>query len=174
MEIFNTSWKVLIPIFNNPTYGLTIREISRLVSISHPTVSKIVKRLEKNDLVMIEKRKREMIIKGNLNNEMFIELKKIYNMLNLKGFVKDIVKLYPIDVIICFGSYSLGIDTENSDIDIYIGFKKIEVNQKFLEKWENKLKRKIQIFSGNLKKFPKELAENIINGTKLYGWIKLW
>ncbi len=55
MEIFNTSWKVLIPIFDRPTFGLTIIEISRIAKTSHPTVSKIVKILERNGLVMIEK-----------------------------------------------------------------------------------------------------------------------
>ncbi len=64
-----------------------------------------------------------MLVRGNLNNEMFIELKK-YNMLNLKGSVEDIV-MYPMAVIICFGSYSLeGEQAKKKNADIFWKSKK--------------------------------------------------
>ncbi len=174
MEIFNTTWKILIPIFRRPTVGLTIRDISREAGISHPTVSRIVKALEAEKVVLTEKRKNQILVKGNFDNERFLELKRMYNILSLKPFIEEITQRYPVDVIICFGSYSLGRDTENSDIDLYIGYRKISLSKSLIEKFERRLHRKIQIFSGKLEEFPRELIENIINGVKLYGWIRIW
>ena len=169
MEIFNTNWKVLLPLFKYPTRGLTIREIARLSNLSHTIVSKIIKRLEKEEIITIEKIKNLYLVKGNFENSKFIELKKLYNILSLKEVVNYLTQNYLIDLIIVFGSYSKGLDTENSDIDLFIGYKEIDIN---LKRFEEKLNRKIQLFSGDLKKFPKELKENIINGIKLYGWLK--
>lgn len=52
-----------------------------------------------------------------------------------------------------------------------MGYEKFEVQE--LAQFERKLNRKIQMFSDDLKKYPKELKESIINGVKLYGWIRL-
>ncbi len=163
----------MIPLFKFPTKGLSIREISRLSKISHPSVIKIIKKLEKSNLVSIEKRRREFLVRANLENEKFIELKKLYNLISLKELVDYIKEKFEPDVIICFGSFANGIDIESSDIDIFVGNKEISIDESELKKFEKKLCRKIQIFSGKLKDFPKELRENIINGIKLFGWLKI-
>jgi len=173
MEIFNTTWKVMIPIFKYPTKGLSIREISRLSKVAHPSVIKIVKKLEKSNLVSIEKRRNGFLIRANLENEKFVELKKLYNLISLKELVEYIKEKFEPEVIICFGSFASGIDIESSDIDLFIGNKEVEINEKELSKFEKKLCRKIQIFSGNLKDLPKELRENIVNGVKLFGWLRI-
>jgi predicted nucleotidyltransferase len=173
MEIFNTTWKVLIPIFKYPTEGLSIRKIAKLTRITHPTVIKIVKKLEKEGIAVVERRKNICLVRGNFENEKFVELKKIYNMLSLKPLVTYLVEKYSPEVIVCFGSYSRGTDFEGSDIDLYTGFEKLEIEDKELTKFERKLNRKVQIFSGDLKSFPSELLENIMNGIKLYGWFRL-
>ena len=71
-----------------------------------------------------------------------------------------------------FGSYSKGEDVEDSDIDLYIESQmkgKIELKQ-----FEKKLNRRIQIFT-----YPsisvirnKNLANNIINGITLHGFVE--
>ncbi|BFI73775.1 hypothetical protein YN1_7620 [Nanoarchaeota archaeon] len=170
MEIFDTKWKVLIPIFKYPTKGLSIREIAKLSGISHTYIIKIIKELENENLITIERKEKINLIRGNLENKYFIELKRLYNILSLKDLVNYLVDNYSPDVIILFGSYSYGTDTEKSDIDLYIGYKNFEIN---LEKFEKELSRKIQVFSGDIKNYPKELLENILNGVKLYGWIKI-
>ncbi len=174
MEIFNTTWKVLIPIFKKPTIGLTVREIARESNITHPTVSKEIRKIQKEGLIEVEERRREKLIRGNFENEEFVQLKKLYNLLSLRPLVEKITLKYPVDVIICFGSYSIGRDTEKSDIDLYIGYRKIKLEERLRLELEKKLLRNIQVFSGNLRKFPRELRENIINGVKVYGWLKLW
>ncbi len=173
MEIFNTAWKVLIPIFQYPLRGLSAREIARMAGISHTATLKILKRFETEGIVKIEKRGKLWLVTAAVDNPEFIKLKKLYNLLSLEEFTGFLVSNYPIEVIILFGSYAEGRDTERSDIDVYVGYGEIRITEKDLKKFEEKLKRKIQIFTGNLKNFPKELKENILNGVKLWGWLKL-
>jgi len=142
----------LLPIFKYPTKGLTIREIARLTNLSHTIVSKIIKELEEKGIVCIEKIKNLYLVKGNFESGEFVELKKLYNILSLKDLVNYLKDNCFIDIIIVFGSYSKGLDTENSDIDLFIGYKELDVD---LKKFEKELNRKIQLFSGDLKNFLK-------------------
>jgi len=171
MEIFNTTWKVLIPIFKYPTLGLSIRRIAKLSNVSHTVVMKIVRELGEEGIVIVDRRDNVYYVRGNFENKRFIELKRMFNVLSLKPLVEFLVEKYSPEVIILFGSYSYGMDTERSDIDLYVGYKELEVEG--LETFEGELNRRIQIFTGDLSKYPKELVENIINGIKLYGWIKI-
>jgi DNA integrity scanning protein DisA with diadenylate cyclase activity len=134
VEIFNTNWKVLLPIFKYPTKGLTIRDIARLSNLSHTLVSKIVKELEKEEIVVVEKIKKLYLVKGNFENKEFVGLKQLYNLLALKKLVNYITNNYFVDVIFVFGFYSKGLDTENSDIDLFVGYKKVEIELKGFEK----------------------------------------
>jgi DNA-binding MarR family transcriptional regulator len=54
---FNTKEKVLELIFKYPTPGFTLREISRGVKISTPMVSRIIKELEKREIVKVKREK---------------------------------------------------------------------------------------------------------------------
>ena len=75
-------------------------------------------------------------------------------------------------VIILFGSASMGEDTENSDIDIYVNSKAKKLN---LEKYEKALKRKVNIlFEEDFNKINKELKNNIINGTIMEGYLEVF
>lgn len=141
--------------------------------ISHLLVIKVIRELERSNLVNVERRKNSFLIRGNLENEKFIELKKLYNLISLKELVEYIKEKFDPELIICFGSFAEGIDIETSDVDLFIGNREIKIGEDKLKRFEKILGRKIQIFSGNLKDFPKELRENIINGIKLFGWIKL-
>jgi predicted nucleotidyltransferase len=60
---------------------------------------------------------------------------------------------------------------KNSDIDLFVQIDKKEIS---LTKFETKLKHKINLFfEGNLNKLSNELFNNIINGIKLSGYLKL-
>ena len=74
--------------------------------------------------------------------------------------------------IVVFGSYARGEDTDSSDIDIFIASaskKKVS-----FERFEKKLHRPIQIFryAGITHIKNKELANNIINGITLHGFVE--
>lgn len=76
--------------------------------------------------------------------------------------------------LIVFGSYSKGEDTEESDIDLYLETSsKKEIN---LEVFEKKLKRNISIIrQRNINELKnKELANNILNGIVLNGYLEVF
>ena len=72
--------------------------------------------------------------------------------------------------IVLFGSFQKGEDIEQSDIDLFIESPKLKID---LKKFEKKMKRKIELhFKENFSKYPKELKNNIINGTVLFGFLE--
>jgi predicted nucleotidyltransferase len=74
--------------------------------------------------------------------------------------------------IILFGSAAKGEDIGQSDIDLFIESKEISIS---LEKFEKPLKRKISIlFKENFRDLSKELKNNIVNGIKLYGFLRAY
>jgi predicted nucleotidyltransferase len=83
----------------------------------------------------------------------------------LKEFI---IKNYSPQLAVVFGSYSLGEDVEESDIDILIltkGKKDI-----FLQKFEKILKREINlIVLDNLTKLDKPLIKKVYNGFVICG-----
>ncbi|MBD3361832.1 hypothetical protein GF358_03500 [Candidatus Woesearchaeota archaeon] len=79
-------------------------------------------------------------------------------------------KLHP-RCIILFGSVRKGEYTKKSDIDLFVQAQTKQIN---LEKYEKKLKHKINLFfEKDFHKLSKELLENLINGIKLSGYIRI-
>ncbi|MBU4308308.1 MAG: nucleotidyltransferase domain-containing protein [Nanoarchaeota archaeon] len=73
--------------------------------------------------------------------------------------------------IILFGSYSKGLDTEKSDIDICVITDKNDLPD--LTIFEKKLNRKINIINSNINNMKKEFKNSLINGNVLEGYIEL-
>lgn len=171
MLIESNAQKTLALIFKYPTTGFTIREISRRLGLSPPTVSSIIKKLEKSDLVKIVKEKVQYKVFGNLENEKFREIKQIFNIYSLLSLKSFLIKEFNPNSIVVYGSYSVGEDVERSDIDIFVdSLKKRDVD---LSKFEEKLARTIHLFVDRFKNLPRELRSNIVNGVILYGVIEL-
>ena len=80
-------------------------------------------------------------------------------------------KLAPSSIIV-FGSARKGEYVKNSDIDLFVeSTKRIDLNVSLFEK---RLKHKIQLFiEQDINKLPDELFNNIINGIKLSGYVKI-
>lgn len=172
MKNTNTEEKILELLFEYPTKEFHIRELSRILDISPPAISKAVKNLNKQNIVIVEKNILHNV-KANLNNENFKHLKRVENIKRIysSGLFNYIRGSFPLATIILFGSYSKGEDTERSDIDIAIlNFKERKMN---LEKYEEILKRKINIEFINMKNITKELKNSIINGIVLSGYIEI-
>ena len=65
-----------------------------------------------------------------------------------------------------------GSSTENSDLDLFVIGKEKKIN---LRKYEERLGLKIHLFfESDLKKIPKELKNNLVNGIVLKGYLKLF
>jgi predicted nucleotidyltransferase len=169
--------KVLEVFFDNPIPegGLSLREISRNSGVPLPSVKNYLEELESEKLVLKKKnRLGNPIYYANRDEEYFLFLKKMNNIKNIheSGVVDYIYYDCGPEAIILFGSASRGEDILESDIDLFVLSKEKMLN---LEKFEKKLNRKINVFfKEGLNKTSKELANNVINGIILKGYVKVF
>ena len=150
------------------------REIAKLLKVSPTAVSKSIKRLNEKNLARIEKTKTINFISFNRDEKRAIELKRAENLENiyLSGLSDYLHQALAGSTIILFGSYSIGEDTNTSDIDIAIIGKKDKILE--LEKYEKILNRKINVnFYNSLKEIHRHLKNNILNGIILHGSVEL-
>lgn len=153
---------------------LSQREIAKLLKVSPTAVSNSIKKLRENDLIKVEKTKTINFISFNRDGQRAIEMKRVENLKNLytSGLSDYLEEELAGTTIILFGSYSMGEDTNTSDIDIAV----IERKNKMLdiEKFEKILNRKINInFYNSWKDIHKQLKNNILNGITLHGSVEL-
>lgn len=167
------TWKVLACFLDEPTKKHQIRQISRKINLATTSVKKHIETLIKENLV----EEGEYVFKyyrANFDNKDFRFYKKINTLMRLKSskLIDYLERTFTPDVIMLFGSCAKGEDTERSDIDIYIQSKG-EVPD--LKKFEEILGRKIELFvHENINNLPKELRNNILNGTKISGYLKVF
>lgn len=168
----DNNFKVMELFFKYPSRIFHIRELARLTGLSSTGVIKIIKKLKKEKLVISKKEKVVEEIKPDFEGKFFI-LKRLHNVYSLYeyGLMNHLKKFYELPkAIILFGSYSEGNDTEKSDIDLAI----INNNKKIpdLDKFENKLARKINLHLINLDETSKEFRNSIANGIVLEGFVE--
>ena len=159
----------------NPTVKLRVRQIERKTKSPLPSVIRYMKELEKENILKSQIISNIKVFSADRGSKEFLLEKKIFNLRQLfaSGFTNYLTIEYSNAPIILFGSYSRGEDTENSDIDIYI-----ETHSKKepdISNFEKKLSRNIQIFKyKDIKEIKnKELANNIINGITINGFIEV-
>lgn len=162
----------LKPFFEDCYRRINVREYSRLMKISPPTASKILSRLNKEKLLLIEKDRNYIFYYANKNDRIFIDLSRIYWKVKLDVLIHFIDENLTNPTIILFGSLSKAETKNDSDIDLCILGHKKELN---LKNFENILKREVQLFFfSSIEDIKnKELANNIINGYTLNGRLKL-
>src|SRR3989338_21330 len=106
-----------------PEREFHVREIARLVGKSPTTVSKWLRKLEKEALLKSENKLNHLIYKANSANEEFRRAKTNYNLdiLHKSGFINFIKEEFnhP-ESIVLFGSFANGENSKNSDIDILV------------------------------------------------------
>jgi predicted nucleotidyltransferase len=162
----------LKPFFEDCYRGINVREYSRLMKISPPTASKLLLKYHKKGLLLTEKDRNYIYYYADKDSVNFIDLSRIYWRNKLLGLLDYLNKNLLSPVIILFGSLAKAEAKFDSDIDLCIIAPKKNIN---LSKFEKELKRKIQVFFFNsIKEIKnKELANNILNGYRLNGRIKL-
>ncbi|MEK6887604.1 MAG: nucleotidyltransferase domain-containing protein [Candidatus Aenigmatarchaeota archaeon] len=156
----------LKPFFENCYARVNVRQYARLMKISPPTASSLLKGCEKDGLLVKEMDRNYIMFHTNRKSQEFIMMSRIYWQRRLGSLVKSI----DADSIVLFGSLSKAETNLESDIDLAIfGGKKTN-----LEKFEKELKREIHAFwFDSLHDANKELRNNIINGHVLSGRLGL-
>jgi predicted nucleotidyltransferase len=162
--------------FLNPTAKLRVRQIERKVKVPLPSVIRYTKELEKEEILKSSIIANIKVYSADRNSKTFLLEKKLFNIRELfySGLIDFLVKELSNPTIVMFGSYSKGEDIERSDIDLFIetpSKKKID-----LKRFEEKLGRRIQIFiyKDIHKVKNKELANNIVNGIILNGYLEVY
>ena len=159
--------------FEEPSRNFQIREVSRLKNMAVTSVKKYLEELQKENFIRKDKKTLYPSYIANQQNRLFgihkqqLIIFKLYSS-GLINYLED--ELTP-KCIILFGSAGKGEYYKKSDIDIYIQADEKKIS---LIKFENILKHKINLFfEEDLNKLSKELFNNIINGIKLSGYLKI-
>jgi len=172
MKNTDTREKILGLLFRYPLRVFHLREMSRLILVSSPSVARYIGDLEREGLIVMGRKKFLHEISANLDNDRFRELKRVNNIKSVydSGLLAYLKEIFPLSTIVLFGSYSKGDDTERSDIDIAIftNGKKLD-----LDKYEKKLDRPINVEFIDFEKISKELKNSLINGLVLEGYIEV-
>ena len=176
MLLESPNWKVAGVFFREPTKEHYLKEISKEAKLAHTSVKTYLKKLENEAVIkkIIQKKGTRTfpIYKANINSGAYKRNKRHYNrnhheFYGLLSYLGN--KLMP-KVMVLFGSYSRGEDTEESDIDIFVECQKQDID---LTQYEKALNRKVQLhFNKNFKALPIELKNNIINGVVLWGYLE--
>ena len=166
----STTQRVLALFFENTSGDFHLRELSRLLKLSMPTIISATDKLAKEKLIVKEKGKVLTKVIANRENINFIRYKRLYNLeLIFNSSIIDYLSNsydHP-KCIILFGSFSRGEDIKKSDIDIAIITKK-KLNLE-LSEYEKALKKAINLHEIDFDKISKEFRANLVNGIVLEG-----
>lgn len=161
-----------------PEREFHVRELASLTKKSPTTISKYLRKYQKNKLLISRKKFNHLLFKANMENFSFKDRKLFYNIKKLResNIIDHLENVFnhP-EAIVLFGSYRKAENTKESDIDILI----ITPLKKHLDlkRYENILGHSIQLLTysnSDIKKMMsdnKELLNNMLNGIVIYG---LW
>jgi len=165
--------EILEIFLENPNKEFHIRGISKQFKIPKTTVSYHINKLLKKQLIKKQEKGVFPSFRANTENPLYRFYKK-------QEALRKIIESSLIDyleqectpkTIMLFGSFAKAEYDKKSDIDIFVHAKETKVN---LEKFEKKLKHVINIiFEPEIKKLSPELLNNIVNGIKLSGFLKI-
>lgn len=162
--------------FIYPLAKLRVRQIERELGMSLPSVIRSVNDLVKEDILKKVNIGNVVFYTSNRGSSEFVFEKKLFNIRSIHraGLVEFLIEELGNPQIALFGSYSKGEDQEGSDIDLYVEtLSKKEIS---LERFERALKRKIQLF--RFQRIDKlgnpHLANNILNGIILNGFVEVF
>ena len=162
----------LCPFIEDCYNEIGVREYSRIMKITPPTASKLLKELELEGLLKKRIDRGYLLFRANREDSTLIDLSKIYWKQKIKDIIEYINSQLYDPTIILFGSLTKLETKKDSDIDLAI-FTNINKNIN-LEKFEKSSKRKIQLFKfksiSNIN--SKELKMNILNSYIIQGVIK--
>ena len=167
-------------VINEPEREFHVRELAKLIKKSPTTVSKYLKQLEKEQILVSEKKLNHLFFKANTENQAFKDKKRSYNLEKIRKsrLIELLTQVYNPEAIVLFGSFAKAENVDKSDIDLLVitPLKK-EVN---VNKYEKDLDHKIQLFVHSKKEIDDmkskntKLLNSFINGINIYGYWELF
>ncbi len=165
-------YKILEVFFREPRKIFLIREISRRIRRSQPSIRLHLDHLVKDGLIVRSEGEIYAGFKANRENEIYKLLKQQNTVLTLhqSGCIKLLSDTLMPQAIVLFGSAAKGEDIDGSDIDLFIEGEEEELD---LSRFEKIINRKISLlFEREFRPLSKELKNNIVNGIKLQGFLR--
>lgn len=167
LRIFNE----LEPFFEDCYKEISVREYSRLMRISAPTASTLLKMYKNEGFLKMKEDRGYLLFRADRENSILKDLSRIYWKIKLSKVIEEIKENMHNPSVILFGSLSKLEVKSDSDIDLAIiskTAKKID-----FDRYEKQLKRNLQVFYfKSFKEIKRELKLNIINGHVLTGEIE--
>jgi len=173
MFIKNNAHKILKVFLDDSTEEFGLRELSRLAGVSPASTKKYLDKLIKEEIIKKITRKNYPMYIANRDSNKFKVLQKntITYELESTGLLNYLWENLSPKAIILYGGFQKGEATKDSDIDLFIVGKDSKID---LERYEKKIGRKLHLFfQKELTKTPKELKNNIINGSVLRGYLRI-
>ena len=168
--------RIMEHFLQHPTTRLRVRQIERETGISLPSVIRHVKRLEQEGILKQQEVGGVTLYSADRANEAYRKEKRLHNLRKIheSGLLRHLIDELDNPVVILFGSYDKGDDTEDSDVDIYI--QTPSKKEPRIDAYEKKLERSIQPhITKRLDDIKNdELKDNIINGTVLNGHVEVF
>ena len=161
----------LSPFIEDCYREIGVREYSRIIGITAPTASKMLKNLESENLLKKILDKGYLLFRANREDDILKDLSRTYWRQKFKRLFDFLNLEFHNPTIILFGSLTKLEAKIDSDIDIAI---LTNINKKIdLNKFEEIYKREIQLFIfKSINNINKELKMNVINGYLIHGELK--
>jgi len=157
-----TRTRILKILLFNPGKEFHLRELSREVKITPIYVKKELENLEKLNLVLSSKKGNLNLFQINKNSPLFSELKSIFLKTEfLTEIIKKSIKRLKIDFAFIYGSFAKGVESKESDIDLFVvGSLDEDELVKVVQKIEKKVSREVNYILWNKDLFLKRARKH--------------
>lgn len=116
-----TRTSILKELIFNPNRDFHLRELSRKINITPIYVKKELQNLKELNLVLESKKANLNLFKINKNSPLFSELKNIFFKTEfLSEIIRKSIKKLEIDFAFIYGSFAKGVESEESDVDLFV------------------------------------------------------
>lgn len=157
-----TRTRILKILLFNPGKEFHLRELSREIGITPIYVKKELVNLEELNLVLSSKRGNLNLFQINKNSPLFSELKSIFLKTEfLNEIIKKSIKRLKIDFAFIYGSFAKGVESKESDIDLFVvGRLDEDELVKVVQRIEKKIGREVNYILWNKDLFLKRARKH--------------
>lgn len=166
--------RVLRVFMDDPEREVYVREVAGLAGVSVASAKKYLDLFFREGLLLRRKQANLLIYRGNLDNPAFRQIRIARSVFRLVrcGLLDALLRTSPRSVVL-FGSTARGEDRTDSDVDIFVLGKSVDVD---LSKFEKTLRRRINLIVYDERAWEKKSTEDrpfydsvVLQGIVLYG-----
>ncbi len=172
--------RIIEVLFRYPEREFSLSDLAKEAGVAKANIGNILREFQDAGIISIEKLSKIWRIKANQTNWLYAKSKIVYNLNFIfnSGLVEFLIDFFKNPkAVVLFGSFRRGEDLSNSDIDIAIESNDINEYKitgfHELSKFEDIIKRKIQVHLFNRESADINVFNNIANGIVLWGFLEV-